>query len=49
MKNYCDGFFEVFWEEISTPIQHIGGWVGIPSGPGLGVEVDRAVLDKFRV
>ena len=34
---------------ITRPIQQAGGWVEIPSGPGLGVEVDRAVLDKFRV
>ena len=34
---------------ITKPIQHVGGWVEIPTGPGLGVEVDRAVLEKFRV
>lgn len=34
---------------ITRPIQQVGGWVDIPSGPGLGVEVDRAVLEKFRV
>ena len=34
---------------ITTPIQQAGGWVEIPTGPGLGVEVDRAVLEKFRV
>jgi D-galactarolactone cycloisomerase len=34
---------------ITRPIQQVGGWVEIPSGPGLGVEVDRAVLEKFRV
>ena len=34
---------------ITRPIQQAGGWVDIPSGPGLGVEVDRAVLEKFRV
>ena len=25
------------------------GWVEVPQGPGLGVEVDRAALDRFRV
>ena len=34
---------------ITRPIQQVNGWVDIPSGPGLGVEVDRAVLEKFRV
>jgi D-galactarolactone cycloisomerase len=33
---------------ITRPIQQVGGWVEIPSGPGLGVEVDRAVLEKHR-
>jgi L-alanine-DL-glutamate epimerase-like enolase superfamily enzyme len=26
-----------------------GGWVSVPAGPGLGVEVDEAVLQRFRV
>jgi D-galactarolactone cycloisomerase len=34
---------------ITTPIVQQGGWVTIPDGPGLGVEVDRAVLERFRV
>ena len=34
---------------ITRPIQQVQGWVEIPSGPGLGVEVDRAVLEKYRV
>ena len=33
---------------ITRPIQQVDGWVEIPSGPGLGVEVDRAVLEKYR-
>lgn len=33
---------------ITRPIQQVGGWVDIPFGPGLGVEVDRAVLERFR-
>ena len=37
------------WREVYTaPIQQVGGWVEIPSGPGLGVEVDRTVIEKFR-
>lgn len=33
---------------ITKPIHQVGGWVDIPSAPGLGVEVDRSVLDRFR-
>jgi D-galactarolactone cycloisomerase len=33
---------------ISQPIQLANGWVEIGSGPGLGVEVDRATLDRYR-
>ena len=33
---------------VRRPLQQAGGWVEIPSEPGLGVEVDRAVLDKYR-
>ena len=34
---------------ITEPITQKDGWVAIPNGPGLGVEVDRAVLEKYRV
>jgi D-galactarolactone cycloisomerase len=33
---------------VNEPIQHIDGWITIPSKPGLGVEVDRTVLDRYR-
>lgn len=33
---------------ITQPIQQAGGWVEIPAGPGLGVELDRSVLGKYR-
>ena len=33
---------------VRQPLQHAGGWVEIPAEPGLGVEVDRAVLEKYR-
>ena len=34
---------------ITRPIEQQGGWVTIPSGHGLGIEVDRAVLERYRV
>lgn len=33
---------------ITEPIHQVGGWVDIPCAPGLGIEVDRTVLEKFR-
>src|SRR5918995_3713992 len=33
---------------ITKPIRQVNGWVEIPSGPGLGLEVDRSVLEKYR-
>jgi D-galactarolactone cycloisomerase len=33
---------------ITKPIEQVNGWVEIPTGPGLGVEVDRSVLEKYR-
>jgi D-galactarolactone cycloisomerase len=33
---------------ITQPIRLVDGWVPIPAGPGLGVEVDRAVLERYR-
>jgi D-galactarolactone cycloisomerase len=32
---------------LRQPIEHIGGIVRIPDGPGLGIEVDRDALTKF--
>ena len=34
---------------VAQPLAHEGGWVGIPQGPGLGVEVNREVLAKYAV
>lgn len=34
---------------VEHPIQQVNGWVEIPSGPGLGVTVDRSVIDRNRV
>lgn len=33
---------------ITEPIEQADGWVDIPSKSGLGVEVDRAVLERYR-
>jgi D-galactarolactone cycloisomerase len=33
---------------LKTPIEHENGIVKIPDGPGLGIEIDRAALDRFR-
>ena len=34
---------------ISQPIQQRDGWVSIPNGPGLGIELDRSVIERYRV
>ena len=33
---------------ITEPIVQRDGWVAIPDGPGLGIEIDRSALAKFR-
>lgn len=33
---------------LTEPLEHRDGVVTIPDGPGLGVEIDRAALDRFR-
>lgn len=33
----------------TTPIQLEDGWVTIPTGPGLGIEIDRAVVEQYRI
>jgi D-galactarolactone cycloisomerase len=33
---------------LTTPIEHERGRVAVPTGPGLGVEIDRAALERFR-
>ena len=34
-------------ELVREPVERSGEWVEVPSGPGLGIEVDRAVLEKY--
>ena len=33
---------------VDQPVRQVDGWVDIPSRPGLGIEVDRGVLDRYR-
>ena len=33
---------------ITQPIQQREGWVTIPDGPGLGIEVDCSVIERYR-
>jgi D-galactarolactone cycloisomerase len=33
---------------LISPIEH-NGRVAVPQGPGLGIEIDRSALDRFRV
>jgi hypothetical protein len=30
---------------VKQPFEHLDGWLEIPSAPGLGIEVDRAVIN----
>jgi D-galactarolactone cycloisomerase len=32
---------------LTEPLEHRDGWVDIPTGPGLGIEVDRDALRRF--
>jgi D-galactarolactone cycloisomerase len=33
---------------IAQPIGLVDGWVHVPDGPGLGIEVDRSVVERYR-
>ena len=35
--------------DIQSQVARNGGYVDAPSGPGLGVEPDRAFLEKYKV
>ena len=42
--------FNPFRDELSlAKITHQRGWVDVPTGPGLGIEIDRKILDRYRV
>ncbi len=32
---------------LTAPIEHVGGIVRVPDGPGLGITVDRSALERF--
>ena len=34
-------------ELAQTPIRHSDGWVNVPRAPGLGIEIDRSVLQRY--
>ncbi len=34
---------------LAEPIEQKGGWVEIPAGPGLGIDIDRAAVARFQV
>lgn len=34
---------------LRQPIEHEAGWVRVPTGPGLGVEIDRDAVRRFEV
>jgi D-galactarolactone cycloisomerase len=33
---------------IDKPLRHQEGWLARPAGPGLGIEIDRKALERFR-
>ena len=42
--------FNPFRDELSlVKIAHQQGWVEVPTGPGLGIEIDRKILERYRV
>jgi D-galactarolactone cycloisomerase len=42
--------FNPFRDELSTTdLTHHQGFVTVPNGPGLGIEIDRTILDRYRV
>jgi D-galactarolactone cycloisomerase len=34
---------------VREPVQQVNGWIDIPQRPGLGVEVDREILERYRI
>jgi L-rhamnonate dehydratase len=36
-------------EMVREPIRMVDGWVGVPCGPGLGVEVNAETIERYRI
>ena len=36
-------------ELVTTPFKQQDGWIDVPMKPGLGVEVQESVLEKYRL
>jgi len=34
---------------ITRPIEHVNGVVAVPDGPGLGIEINRIMVEKYSV
>jgi len=34
---------------LTGPIRHHEGWVEVPTGPGIGIEIDREALARFLI
>jgi D-galactarolactone cycloisomerase len=34
---------------LTEPIRHHAGWVEVPTGPGIGIEIDREALARFLI
>ena len=42
--------FNPFRDELSSAdLTHKGGFVTVPNGPGLGIEINRDVLERYKV
>jgi len=37
------------YELVATPIEPVDGWIDMPTGPGLGIEIDDAALERLAV
>jgi L-alanine-DL-glutamate epimerase-like enolase superfamily enzyme len=34
---------------VKTPIEFIDGYITVPKGPGLGIELDEEIIEKYRI
>jgi D-galactarolactone cycloisomerase len=49
MLEYEQTFNPFRHDLAATRLTHTKGWVDVPTGPGLGIEIDRSILDRYRV